>query len=1664
MGIILSVYTSDAFKEFLLSARNNEDYSVILSKKIFKLKNDLELLLEVVDHKWYFHLTDNYSLQIGEKDYNNSPIQDGEIYELTTNEGVKISIISTESNHTFAVFDKYDISQCSEITIGKSESRDIQYDAFGLVSRNHAVIKRQNGLFVLEDQSQNGTYVDSVLIQGSRQLMFGDCISVFGLQLVFLGDVLAVNASNDSLKINKSKLKLCDISYNLSESKPSRKKSIQKQYFNRAPRNVFTVFKDPIEIEAPPNQRLSKKRPFLLTIGPSLTMAIPMLLGSGLAIYSTTQSGQSAGAYMYTGLITALSSTVIGITWAIVNIRYSSKEETEDENKRIQIYESYLMKLNEFINEKYQNNYKVLNDMYPSASECSRYNGRTSLLWNRNHTHADFLTARLGIGNIPFQAPIHVPKQNISVTNDILFENISKIVKHYEKLNNVPIGIDLSVHRLVGVIGGAGKLGALDVARNIAVQIAANHCYTDVKMAFIYDEKSGIDTKEFAYAKWLPHVWSEDKKTRFVASNKQEAGDVFYELTNILRIRGERTDRTSSPKHMKPHYILFVANPELLEGELIAKYILEARPEYGISTLLLTDRYENIPNACDYIIQNDSYFTGAYDLHEDEKEHQYIAFDSITIQEMESFARSIFDVEVNEPETGGDLPNVLNFFDMYKVSSLEQFHVLDRWRKNRTYDSMRALIGQKAGGADCYLDIHEKYHGPHGLIAGTTGSGKSETLQTYILSLALNFSPLDIGFFIIDFKGGGMANLFSNLPHMMGQISNLSGNQVRRAMVSIKSENMRRQRIFSEHGVNNINLYTRMLKKNEATIPVPHLFIIIDEFAELKREEPDFMRELISVAQVGRSLGVHLILATQKPSGTVDENIWSNTKFRLCLRVQDRQDSNDMLHKPDAAYLTHTGRGYMQVGNDEIYELFQSGWSGAVYDENYSTKSAEIAIMRTITGKTALVGNRTKIKQTELIRRNWYTSLISYTKRVMDTMHITAEQCLKDAKVLTLLASETVHRMNEEGIDYPDTKFNLIRMEEFIQLWLESEEQSESDRVDEIIRTAAAKDIKLPEVKEKTQLEAVVEYLEYMSAEHGYVNNQLLWLPVLPEQLYLEALEGYKENAFSEDGWKGTGKYWNLEAYIGLCDDPENQSQLPLVVNLAENGHYAVCGMVMSGKSTFLQTLIYSFVNRYSPEYINIYALDFSSKMLSAFEGLAHVGGILYEDDIDKMGKFFNMMGSILQERKALFKGGNYSQYVQVNGVCIPSILIVIDNYANFREKTDNAYENDLIQLSRDGAGYGIFLVISSAGFGSMEIQSRIGDNIRNVICLEMGDKFKYADAMRTMHIEVLPEADVKGRGLAYMGSSILEYQTALALKSEDDYQRIELIKQCCQRMNQSWKGRKAKRIPEIPEQPVWSEYCQLEDVISMVKDQRKLPIGYRMEDASIYGIDLKDTYCYTVSGKSRTGKTNLLKTIAYSASMAEGELCIIDLQNNELKSLAEKIGARYISTDEEMFTYWKEMLTVFTGRNKKKRSWIEEGEDDSAIFEKMQSEKNYYIIVADLASFLNSIYSPKEGVGAMSGFMENIIEKGRLHNIYFFAGLNVDDVSKALGYKVYQCFTGYKRGAHLGGNTIAQKIFNFNNIPYMEQSKVLKTGIALVPSAEDDTVGEKVVIPLARG
>lgn len=1657
MNTVLSIYSQNAFKEYLLPTMIDEEYLIVVDHEIFGLRKDVGFKLGTSEYEWSFVKSTEYRIenQNGER-YEEKFLKHDDFLKIILVTGEVLYVMVDVTETSFAVFEKFDIRDGRPVQIGSDRENDICYNRQKLISHIHASIKKQGEqyLVMVEDSKSNGVFVNFRRTVSSRQLHFGDHINIYGLDIVFLNGIIAVKTVDRNVMVRRENFKRFQ-SYEIERAGQQRHFPEKKTVFHRSPRQLYKVSEDVIEIEAPPAPNVLNRKPLGLLIGPSMTMALPMMLGCGLAIYSTKANGNSGSAFMYTGIITAVSSALIGAVWTIINLNYEKKKSREAEQHRFKAYSDYLIKCDRLIKEKYEKNIASMGKMYLSAGECCNFDKHTLQLWNRNADHTDFMTYRLGIGNLPFQVRINIPKERFTLIDDSLAEKPRQIMESYRILHGVPVCVDLLEHRIVGIIGGLGKKGAVEILHKLVAQIASANCYTDVKMAFIYDEEKDENNK-WEYLKWFPHTWSEDKKTRFMAKNKAEAGEILYEITKAMRARAEQNGNYGQKGKINlPQYILFVADQDMLKGELITNYIYNPDNNYGLTTVFLVESYEELPNACEYVIRNDSEFHGVYCVDDDIEERIGIEYDALTDMQLECFARRLSNIEVNEEERGGDIPATLSFFEMHGVNTLKELNVVDRWRRNRTYDSMKVVIGEKAGGAPCYLDIHEKYHGPHGLIAGTTGSGKSETLQTYILSLALNFSPDDVGFFIIDYKGGGMANLFDGLPHMLGQISNLSGNLVKRAMVSIKSEIRRRQRIFSDYGVNNINLYTKLYKNKEAGSAIPHMFIIIDEFAELKKEEPEFMRELISVAQVGRSLGVHLILATQKPSGTVDDNIWSNAKFRLCLRVQDKQDSNDMLHRPDAAYITQAGRCYMQVGNDELFELFQSGWSGAIYDENVGRQKNETVNMISVTGKAALIGNLAKIKQREESKLQWIEELLEL---LMETENLLSEGEAADETI-----AKYFELLKKEGIDYTYNEYNSRQVKSLMELYKQVrtgyQEKTDTRELAIMILNRAGSNIKLPEKKEKTQLDVVVAYLDKVAKENGYTQNLQLWMPILPTVLYLKQLDEWKEG-FDGHGWNAAAKGNDLEIPIGLYDDPKNQTQGTFCVNLLKNGHHAVIGTVVSGKSTFLQTFVYALVMKYTPQTVNIYAIDYSSKMLSAFETMPHVGGVIYENEEEKIAKFFNFMKGILAERKSLLKGGNYAQYVKANGIIVPAIVVVIDNYANFRAKTNDKFEDIMLQIAKEGVGCGIYLAITAGGFGAMEIPARMGDSFRTVVCLEMSDRYQYVDTMRTPHLETLPEVNVKGRGIAKVGESILEFQTALAVELEDAFKRMENIRALGSQMCEVWQGDCARPIPEIPQKPEWKEFVKLTEVGKLLEDDRHLPMGYDFENADIYGVDLSRTFCYLISGKPGSGKTNLLKVLLHAASHKGGTLAIIDF-GGEFAGQAEKLKATYIDTDAIMFDFFSKLIPDFSERSKYRKECRGKGITEEQLYIEMQKFSKVFLFITNLADFARHVLNP-DGVGDMQGFVQNMLEKGKQHNVYLFAVLSQEDILRTENSKIYDGFKRHKTGAYFGGNVSGQRIFNFDNLSYSEQNKPLKRGIAMLPYSEEETVF-KVVVPLYK-
>lgn len=282
------------------------------------------------------------------------------------------------------------------------------------------------------------------------------------------------------------------------------------------------------------------------------------------------------------------------------------------------------------------------------------------------------------------------------------------------------------------------------------------------------------------------------------------------------------------------------------------------------------------------------------------------------------------------------------------LNQLAQLNLVKNWENNTTINSLAVNIGFDIEGKPLELDLHESKDGPHLLVGATTGAGKSESIITLCIMLMLKYSYQDFQFVVVDFKGGGLANSFYYngvaCPHFIGSISNLDSHEILRFFSAIKIESRRRQVLFNQMAVlsntSSVDIKKYQLQCDQLQLEkLSHLFVIIDEFAELKVEYEDFIKELISLARIGRSLGIHLILSTQKPSNVVDGQIWSNCRTRISLRVQDKQDSLEMIDSNLAFYLDKPGQFYKYTDNiltkGEFYYLnssFDNANSIAVYD------------------------------------------------------------------------------------------------------------------------------------------------------------------------------------------------------------------------------------------------------------------------------------------------------------------------------------------------------------------------------------------------------------------------------------------------------------------------------------------------------------------------------------------------------------------------------------------------------------------------------------------------------------------------------------------------------------------------------------------------------------
>lgn len=1246
-------------------------------------------------------------------------------------------------------FHNYRPRMDAEIKIGRNPENDIVYYGH-MMSRNHARLLYSKGVWTIQEiNDTNGVYLNGRRIK-EKKLELGDDIYIMGLRILVGCGFISINDGNPKVRVRSDKLQRVSSAAYSTGSRTNLKSGQQviipeQELFSRLPRRRMAMKKRDIELEAPPMSLNGERIPLLLRMGSPLAMGVSSLL--------------------YGNVMMLLSS----ILFPILSQQYTDKQKAEYENRRQLKYTEYLEKKKRDIQKEKSREEEILRTNYPELGRVLQYTQDKTQLWERRNTDDDFLLLRLGYGKLPLIAEVSAPEQRFELDEDNLEAEMYKLAETHFELENVPITVSLKEDRVVGITGE--RRVSLRFISQLIQRIAILYSYDELKIIVLAEER---ELHSFEFLRTLPHLWDDQRSIRFLATDDSEA----YQIGEYLKksIEKDLKDPRDLNKilHERPYYLIIALSKRIFDGIEVVKQVMAQEKNIGVSVISV---YDSIPKECTLMldIQQNNACKITY-LRKPDKRDRPFCVDSYNKELARASMRILANTRLKLITQSFTLPKALTFLEMFNVGKVEHLNVADNWKNSNPIKTLAAPVGLATDGSVFQLDLHQKFQGPHGLVAGMTGSGKSEFLITYILSMAILYHPDEVAFVLIDYKGGGLAGAFDDpargihLPHLVGTITNLDGSAIQRSLTSIESELKRRQRVFNKakslsgEGTMDIYTYQRLVRSGVVKEPIPHLFIISDEFAELKTQQPEFMEQLISAARIGRSLGVHLILATQKPSGIVNDQIRSNTKFSVCLKVQDKMDSQDMIGRPDAAELKETGRFYLQVGYNEYFALGQSAWSGADYEP-----------------QEEVVVNRDDSVQ------------------VIDTIGQTILE---------------VKQKKKKGIS------------------------------------------------QGSQLVAVVNYLS-KTASDMKIAQRSLWKKPLPEKL--------DEDALLQQLWKKQGglpKEDGLTAVLGAIDDPSRQIQYPLTIDITHSGHLLVVGDQGSGKSVFLQTLLLMLSERYSPEKLNYYLLDYSGRMLSLFRSMPHCGAVINEDQEDSLKQFFELIDQLVSERKKLFARLEVDSFeAAARHSELPLIVVVIDNIAGFMEsKKGYDYYSRLDTYLKAGASYGIRYIITMSHLN--EMNGRIKQEMPARLAFHMKDKYEYGDALDCRCTFTPPER--RGRGLVISEEQPLEFQAAMYYPGMEEKARTEKLKERIRRQAESYRGTKrAKRLAVVSETETYAEFANR-------FAENRIPLGYSLKDAKAVALPLKQFSALSLYFGNPEGIVPVLNNFLFAAKKERMDVVLV--------------------------------------------------------------------------------------------------------------------------------------------------------------------------------------------
>ena len=508
----------------------------------------------------------------------------------------------------------------------------------------------------------------------------------------------------------------------------------ENDYFYKKPRIVPMLKTLDINVDEPPAKFENKESPFLLTIGPMITMSMTSLM-MGYNTLNGVNSGTMTMKDATPSLIICGAMFASIFIWPLMTRFYEKFETVRKERKRQKKYNKYIYSKIEEISKAKNEQTSILKMHYLSSEEASDVIlNRSSIMWQRRVTDDDYLTVNLGTGNCPMKININYPEEKFTLEEDNLKKLVERLGSEPKILENVPIPYSLKTNYISGIIGNDYLYAYV---KKLIIQILAFHSYDDLKIVVLTDEEH---EHEWAFLRLAPHLFSDDKSIRFFATNNDEYKEICYYLNRIYEER-----KNNKEKNFEQLYLIITDSFKKIREIDFIKNVLEN--EYnGFSFFMMDRKMTNFPDQCtsfiDLSLITSNNFMGEVKNNLDINNILQFNIDFSYVIDYEKCVGVLANTPIDiKSDNEGKLPLKIGFLEMYDVGRVEQLNSPARWSSNNPVLNLSAPVGVGRNGELITIDLHEKYHGPHGLIAGMTGSGKSEFIITYILSIALNYTP-----------------------------------------------------------------------------------------------------------------------------------------------------------------------------------------------------------------------------------------------------------------------------------------------------------------------------------------------------------------------------------------------------------------------------------------------------------------------------------------------------------------------------------------------------------------------------------------------------------------------------------------------------------------------------------------------------------------------------------------------------------------------------------------------------------------------------------------------------------------------------------------------------------------------------------------------------------